>query len=212
MFSNLQTQMDSLDKRKEYLDADWGSNGNHALLDFYVQIMPKVTDSERCSIFIHDPLRKSAWLKAGSGLDEREIEISLEKDSIVGKVMQSGEAVIVSDMASVGGEHIHIDEKTGFRTRNVLCAPIKSLDGSEITGAVQLLNKKDGGSFDSDDKRLLEEMLHYLEWSLENIYFHLEATDTVKRVFSVMSRLLTGSLVALMAAGLILSLFWSGVF
>jgi len=212
MYSSLHTQIDSLDKKKEFLDADWGSVGNHALLDFYVQIMPKVTDSERCSIFIHDPLRKSAWLKAGSGVDEREIEISLEKDSIVGKVMQSGEATIISDMDSLAGEHTQIDEKTGFVTRNILCAPIKSLDGSEITGAVQLLNKKGGGTFNADDQALLEEMLHYLEWSLENIYFHIEATETVKRVFSVMSRLLTGSLLALIAAGLLLTLFWSGIF
>jgi len=45
-----------------------------------------------------------------------------------------------------------VDEKTGYRTRNILCIPIRDTRGKAI-GAVQLLNRKDSQAFSGDDER-----------------------------------------------------------
>jgi sigma-B regulation protein RsbU (phosphoserine phosphatase) len=47
-----------------------------------------------------------------------------------------------------------VDDDTGFRTRSILCAPLAVRD--ERLGAIELFNKKGGGSFDSDDVRVLQ--------------------------------------------------------
>src|SRR3972149_11642041 len=125
-------------------------------------------NAERCGIFIFDPDKKIIWLKAGTGLQERGIQVTGEFDSVVGKVISSGQHIIVSGLDKEHGIHKQTDEITGFVTRDILCTPIKSLDGRRVMGAVQLLNKKDGKSFNDDDLSLITEMAHYLELTMEN--------------------------------------------
>lgn len=48
----------------------------------------------------------------------------------------------------------HVDGDTGFITRSVLCAPMSVRD--DRLGAIELFNKKDGGSFGADDRRVLQ--------------------------------------------------------
>lgn len=45
-----------------------------------------------------------------------------------------------------------MDEATGFKTRSILCFPIKT--ESEIVGVAQLCNKRTKGSFDYFDERV----------------------------------------------------------
>jgi len=47
-----------------------------------------------------------------------------------------------------------VDDDTGFRTRSILCAPLSVRD--ERLGAIELFNKKGGGTFDLDDVRVLQ--------------------------------------------------------
>ena len=47
---------------------------------------------------------------------------------------------------------VSVDEKTGYKTRNILCAPIINIHGKTI-GVIQLLNKKEG-QYTSDDLNL----------------------------------------------------------
>ncbi|MEW5726900.1 MAG: GAF domain-containing SpoIIE family protein phosphatase [Pseudomonadota bacterium] len=47
-----------------------------------------------------------------------------------------------------------VDQDTGFRTRSILCAPLSVHD--ERLGAIELFNKKGGGSFGPADSRLLQ--------------------------------------------------------
>lgn len=46
--------------------------------------------------------------------------------------------------------------RTGFKTRNVLCQPVRAhRGGGEIVAVIQMLNKNDGGQFDSNDEDTL---------------------------------------------------------
>ena len=50
-----------------------------------------------------------------------------------------------------------MDIKTGFRTRSILCQPVRGMrGGGAIIGVIQMLNKKGGdGTFDDNDEEML---------------------------------------------------------
>ena len=212
MFNKFTRKIETLDKQTAYFEADW-EEGHHALLDFYVKIMPVVVGAERCSIFIHDPEHKEIWLKSGTEVSEKEIEISIGADSIVGDVIATGKPEIVQDINQHNGIHKIIDDKTGFITRNILCVPLKSLDGKTITGAVELLNKKDGGVFNNKDQKLLEEMAHYLELTVETMYASTQATGVLKTIATSLSMVMTIVLwiVGLTIVAIIGRILWVGI-
>jgi len=164
-------------------------NGGYKLLDFYIKIMPRVLDAERCSIFIYDPDSMTIWLKGGTQIEERDIEVTGEYDSVVGDVITTGKYKIVTGLSEKSGIHKEMDERTGFKTRNILCIPIRSLDGKKVTGAVQILNKKDGKEFSDEDRTQLEEMAHFLELTIENIFYNQESSVALDDLYTMMKRI-----------------------
>lgn len=49
-----------------------------------------------------------------------------------------------------------MDVKTGFRTRNILCQPIRGMRGAgPIVGVIQMINKIGADAFDSNDEEML---------------------------------------------------------
>jgi GAF domain-containing protein len=207
MFKRLTGQIKTLDEKRQYLDADWEESGNHSLLDFQVKIMPQVIDAEQCSIFIQDPMQQSVWLKAGTGAQEEEIEVPRDDGSIVGNVIATGEPTILHGLNETDGVQRNIDVDSGFVAKNVMCIPIKSLDGKEITGAIQLLNKKADEMFSDADLAELEEMAHYLEWSLENIRYHEEASEILESIYSVLTKIVIAAVAMLVLVSPILMLW-----
>ena len=198
MFKKLNSQIEALDVKKQYFDLEW-EEGHQNLLTFYVKIIPIVLNAERCSIFIHDPATREIWLKCGTGVNERDIRLDTETPSVVGTVIGTGEYQIINDLEKKSGVHKNIDKMTGFETHNVLCVPIKSLNGKENMGAVEVLNKIGDVSFSEDDRKLVEELAHFLQFSIENIYFNVEATGVLKAMKSLLSTIAT---VVLWVAGL----------
>ena len=81
----------------------------------------------------------------------------------------SGEGVIIHD--AYADEHFDssIDEQTGFVTRSILCAPVRTVRG-EIIGVAQALNKIDG-SFTELDLALLEAMTTQAAVTLQSAQF-----------------------------------------
>ena len=207
MFKRLTGQIKTLDEKRQYLDADWEESGNHSLLDFQVKIMPQVIDAEQCSIYIQDPMQQSVWLKAGTGAQEEEIEVPTDDGSIVGNVIATGEPTILHGLNEADGAQRNIDVDSGFVAKNVMCIPIKSLDGKDVTGAIQLLNKKADEMFSDADLAELEEMAHYLEWSLENIRYHEEASEILESIYSVLTKIVIAAVAMLVLVSPILMLW-----
>jgi len=207
MFKDIENQIDQLNQKRHYFDDDLDTSGKITLLEFYVKIVPKVLNVERCSIFIYDPVSKSIWLKCGTKLEERDIEVTTEYDTVVVNVITTGQHKIVTGLDKKNGIHKKIDEKTGFVTRDILCIPIKSLDGTEVTGAVQVLNKMDGSVFNDDDRILLEEMAHFLELTIENIFFNQETANVLDNVHNMMKKVIFVSIAIIISLIIIFSIF-----
>ena len=212
MFNKLNTRIEALDAQKQYFDLEW-EEGHQNLLTFYVKIIPIVLNAERCSIFIHNPATREIWLKCGTGVNERDIRLDTETPSVVGTVIGTGEYQIINDLEKKSGVHKDIDKMTGFETHNVLCVPIKSLNGKENMGAVEVLNKKGDATFSEEDRKMVEELAHFLQFSIENIYFNVEATGVLKAVKSLLSTVVTVVLwfLGLTIVAIIGRILWVGI-
>ncbi|MBD3645952.1 MAG: GAF domain-containing protein, partial [Pseudomonadales bacterium] len=162
-------------------------------------------DAERCSIFIHEPHSETTWLKVGTGLEERDIAVTRRDDTVVGKVIKTGQHLIVQNVDKDSDLQATLSGTTGFVTRNILCIPIRSVVGDKVVGAVQLLNKKGGGEFTEKDVKLVEEMAHYLELTIENIYFNQEVTEVLDSTFNLLENITFVLIMAVIVIGVFLS-------
>lgn len=169
--------------RLERVAQSWTVDDYRALVKFYVKILPKITGAERCTIYIIEMATERICSIFGTGLDERQIEPPLD-GSIVGEVISSGKGIIVNDMETREGFHTHAEVTTGYSTRNMICAPIKSASTHGVTGAIQVLNKRLHGSFAKDDLVQLEEVANYMALSIENIIINQE----ILRISNQMNR------------------------
>ncbi len=90
---------------------------------------------------------------------------------IVGDIARRGESELVAD-ATDDPRFVHqVDEATGFVTRSVATAPLKSKD--DVLGALQVLNKRSGtGLFDAADLALLEGLAATAGLALHNAQLH----------------------------------------
>jgi len=171
--SRLSRSLDALRVRLHYVNRAWTVENYQDLLRFYVHIVPRLVDAERCGIFIRDPANNTVLSKVGTGIEEGEISAPLE-GSVVGRAVSSGECIVENDMLGRSGYHRTIDEKTGFVTRSMVCAPIKSVIGDAVTGAIQVLNKRPDTGFTEDDAALVQEIARYLSMALDNVLVHEE--------------------------------------
>ncbi len=168
----MEKKLEQLRRKQQLMEKAWREAGNRQLLQFFVDIMPKALDAERCSIFILDPVDEKAWLQCGTGLSEKQLQVPT-KNSIVGRVMSSGEFVIEDDLEDQVGAHDIVAVKTGFVTRNALCVPVHGVTTKKVVGAIQMLNKGHG-NFNDADRDILERLAFQLEMNIENIFLRQE--------------------------------------
>ncbi|MBF8271823.1 MAG: hypothetical protein HW380_928 [Magnetococcales bacterium] len=164
---------------QECIHKTWHPNQNRELLEFFMEVLASALHAERCSIFIHDPVTDGVWLKCGTGLEERAIIIP-KTGSNVGKVIATGRYVSINTDAEQSSFAKKVEVITGFKTRNMLCVPIKSPNRNEIPGAIQLLNKSGEDAakgFTDKDRIVLEKAASHLGMVIENIYLGQELVE-----------------------------------
>jgi len=120
-----------------------------------VEIVIQETQSERGSLFLNDDQTGELYSRVALGDHMREIRI-LNSSGIAGQAFTTGEGLVIHDAHADPRFNAKVDEQTGFLTRNILCAPIRTVSG-EIIGVVQALNKKKG-RFTKRDMTFLESM------------------------------------------------------
>jgi GAF domain-containing protein len=70
---------------------------------------------------------------------------------IAGAVAQSGQSIRIDDAYADARFNRDVDRQTGYRTRSILCLPIKNRYG-QVFAVAQLLNRRDGQPFDELDE------------------------------------------------------------
>ncbi len=77
-------------------------------------------------------------------------------EGVAGRCVRRNQVEIVEDPYSDPGFHRPVDDASGFTTRSLLCAPLSV--GDERIGAIEILNKRAGGTFGAPDIHLLQAM------------------------------------------------------
>ncbi len=123
------------------------------LLELILETAAAGVGADRGTLYLLDASGKELWSKVLQGEDMVEIRLPLGT-GLAGHVAQTGESIVIPDAYQDPRFHPGIDIRTGYRTRNMLCMPLKDKDGRTI-GVFQFLNKKDG-CFDRDDQDFID--------------------------------------------------------
>ncbi|KAM8975436.1 cGMP-dependent 3',5'-cyclic phosphodiesterase isoform 2-T2 [Pelodytes ibericus] len=115
-----------------------------------------LSNAEICSVFLLE--RHSHELVAkvfdGGVVDDDSYEIRIPADQgIAGHVATTGQILNIKDAYSHPLFYRGVDDSTGFRTRNILCFPIKN-ESNEVIGVAELVNKINGPGFTKFDEDL----------------------------------------------------------
>jgi len=133
------------------------------------------------SILLYDPQKDRLVFKYVIGekaslLMGHEIQ---PDEGIAGEVFRSGQPLITPDVAQDPHHAAHIDEATRFTTRNMITAPLKSMDIEPI-GVLQALNKvvpegQGEAAFDQSDLGMLSLVAALVATLIQNTRLHEEA-------------------------------------
>src|SRR5580692_377839 len=141
------------------------------LLNIILQLTIRQTGAERGTVFLIDRERGEIWSLVGMGLDQHEIRLPINR-GIAGCVAASGDTINLPDAYADPRFESEVDLRLGFRTRSLLCLPIRNKDGETI-GVLQLLNKK-AGPFTHADEGMLRAISDHVALALENAQLHRE--------------------------------------
>lgn len=121
--------------------------------------------AERCTLFMYDEKTNELWARATEGSATKDLRFPCHL-GIAGSVFTSGVTINIPDAYADNRFNPDVDKKTGFRTRSILCMPIKNKHG-QIIGVTQVLNKQ-GGPFTELDERRLSAFSAQASIALEN--------------------------------------------
>ena len=131
-------------------------------------IMSKITelmDADRSTLYVMNEAGTELWTKVLQADELREIRLDVGQ-GIAGWVAQTGEVVNIADAYQDDRFNPEVDRKTGYRTKSILCVPMKDNRG-RITGVVQVLNKA-GPAFSVEDVNLLVALTTQASIAIEN--------------------------------------------
>lgn len=132
--------------------------------------------AEVSSIFEVDKLKGELFfrLARGPGIEPIKPMRLQIGEGIAGWVAQTEQPLICADPYGDPRFSRQFDEKSGFRTRSILCVPLKSQD--RLIGVLEVINKKDAPSFNDDDLEMLTILSNMIGPALENaqLYHRLQ--------------------------------------
>ncbi|MCP5151504.1 MAG: GAF domain-containing protein [Ectothiorhodospiraceae bacterium] len=146
------------------------------LLPRLMTIVTETLGADRSTLFLYDEETDELFSRVAQGEQVGEIRIPAGA-GIAGSVFSTGEGCIIADAYADPRFNPEVDRRTGYRTRNILCLPVR-YKGRAI-GVTQVLNKHDG-AFDGEDLRLLEALTAQAASALENAQLY-ERVEKARR-------------------------------
>lgn len=168
LFRGFGLMVDSLREEQQILAVSHDLAGElqlDVLIARIMQAAAELLNAERSTLFVHDPKTGELFSVYAAGMETREIRIP-SNQGIAGAVFTTGRIENIADPYADPRFDQKVDLATGFKTRNILCAPIANKAGGRI-GVTQVLNKR-GGIFTAKDEARLRAFSAQVAVSLEN--------------------------------------------
>jgi len=99
-------------------------------------------------------------------------------EGIAGTVAATGESIVVPDAELDSRVARRVDAATGFRTRSIVCVPIRFRGA--VTGVIQVLNKR-AGTFATRDREVLELIAAEAGVAIENARVYATLDERVRQ-------------------------------
>lgn len=157
-----------VDKLHQLIDASKIVNSAldlDTLLGLILDVAASSVLADRGTLYLLDEAKGELWSKVMQGNNMVEIRLPLGK-GLAGYVAKTGETVNIIDAYKDPRFNPEIDKKSGYKTRNVLCMPMRTKD-AKIIGVFQFLNKKEG-AFGPDDESFIDALSVHAAIALEN--------------------------------------------
>ena len=158
------------------------------LIDTIMTKVQALIPSEAWSMLMVDEERQELTFELALGEKGRDVAPLRVKmgEGIAGWVAKTGQATIVNDVAHDPRFAGHFDDKTRFRTRSILCAPL--ISRGRTIGVVEIINRR-GGGFTRDDLELLLTLVEPCAIAIENALLfqrteQLTITDDLTKLFN----------------------------
>jgi adenylate cyclase len=131
------------------------ASGRELILTRILAVALDILSADRGWIFLYDPITDELYTTLSQGIGTQQLRIGVN-DGIAGATFRTGELVNVAQAYQDPRFNPAIDRRFGYRTRNILCAPIFSAEGQRL-GVLQLVNKR-RGAFDVADENHLKSL------------------------------------------------------
>ncbi|MBN1828968.1 MAG: HD domain-containing protein [Deltaproteobacteria bacterium] len=152
----------------------------------FPMVVAKVTETmkaERTSLYVIDWERQELWTKVAEQVLQIRVPLG---HGISGRVAETGELLTVADAWDLPYFDHSYDERNRFRTKSVICCPLKNRQGRRI-GVLQVINSKGKESFDENDETLFKCLASQIGNALENCLLVEELLVLFERSISTLS-------------------------
>ena len=105
-----------------------------------IEFITNELEADRGTLFLNDKETNELYSRVAQGDLTREIRI-LNNVGIAGAIFNSKQGEIIHDVYKDQRFNKEVDQETGYRTKNMICCPVKTV-GGETIGVIQVLNKK----------------------------------------------------------------------
>jgi HD-GYP domain-containing protein (c-di-GMP phosphodiesterase class II) len=158
-----------------------------ALLETITRETQNMLKCDRCSVFVLDQEKSELWTQVAQGLvGARTIRIPMSGTAIVSHCARSGKIINIPDAYKDERFDPAVDKHTGYKTRSVLCVPMRNREGS-IIGVFQVLNKL-AGPFTSEDEDWLEALTAVASGLIEQAQAYAEIESFVDKTLEVLAQ------------------------
>jgi len=180
-----------LEYRKKFMERINDIHSATNLNDILIQLKDSIAGlfaADRMTIYVADTKRNVLISRVKSGAEVTQIIVPITAGSIAG---YSALADIVVNIKDAYDQHeltmintelkfdISWDQKTGYKTTQVLCVPMKF--NNVLIGVIQLINKKSGEPFTEVDLGYANELASSLSIAIYNIHRLNASTKLIRQ-------------------------------
>jgi phosphoserine phosphatase RsbU/P len=172
-FHKLEQLIDATRKVNSTLDLN-------ELLDIILDMSLEIVECERGTVYLVDEQANELWTKVSrefQGTGRVEIRLPIGK-GIAGYVAATGDLITIPDAYMDPRFNPEFDKQTGFRTRSILCMPMRNKDG-KIIGVFQLFNKRTG-EFSDDDGKIIDALSVHASLAIENARLYAQEREKIR--------------------------------
>ncbi|MDD2236494.1 MAG: sigma 54-interacting transcriptional regulator, partial [Kiritimatiellae bacterium] len=144
-----------------------GTLDEKAIIQKIVKEAASVLDAQGCSVILIDEATDECYFYGASNASSELLQIHFNRElGVVGKVLSTGEPVLVADASREPSHYAGVDRRTGITTESLLAVPL--MVRGRLIGVVEAVNKRASPSFSESDLHLLSIFANFAAVALHN--------------------------------------------